>query len=393
MSDTPRTDAIGLQYFSEPFPRRMTDLARTLERELAEVTACERDNFRRAEDNLRMRDDAIRELEEQKTRASKAIIHAHAKYERRMKAELAERDAYAEALHQAAQWLLIVSEAPHPDDAQLRGAQADLRAALAKNPINGESVEGEVSTERHGLAMRESQGRLHSDPSPDQSPTNSPPQTGGGPGTYKGHKFDCNLLIEGGEMRCTCGAAPSVRQCSGCGVLESDDTPGSKCGDGIHTFHCLEPSDREKALLEGQELLKAQTARIRRAALGLSEAEPDTRPGVDTEEIVRELRTGLEALGKLLAERESPRQGPSDDARDAARYRWLRQRNHIIAKLAREFHNDLLDDAIDVAMGESLSPCNGQRGRPGGPCIEDPEAQCDGRGKCCPPPGVGGGDG
>lgn len=35
MSDTPRTDAIGLTASEDAFPRRMTELARRLERELA----------------------------------------------------------------------------------------------------------------------------------------------------------------------------------------------------------------------------------------------------------------------------------------------------------------------------------------------------------------------
>jgi hypothetical protein len=38
MSDTPRTDAIGLQYDSDTFSRRMTDFARQLERELRAST-------------------------------------------------------------------------------------------------------------------------------------------------------------------------------------------------------------------------------------------------------------------------------------------------------------------------------------------------------------------
>jgi hypothetical protein len=54
---------------------------------------------------------------------------------------------------------------------------------------------------------------------------------------------------------------------------------------------CKAAAEQYDALLEGREALKAQTVRIRRAALGDAKA-----PGTDTEEIVRALRLRVEEL-------------------------------------------------------------------------------------------------
>lgn len=63
-----------------------------------------------------------------------------------------------------------------------------------------------------------------------------------------------------------------------------------------------EQDERITAILGGQEALRQQTVRIRRALLGLLPNEPDTREGVDTEEIAREF--AAEREGMVLVPRE-----------------------------------------------------------------------------------------
>ncbi len=54
--------------------------------------------------------------------------------------------------------------------------------------------------------------------------------------------------------------------------------------------------ERARLLRQGQQLLMNQTVRIRRAALGLQEGEPDTSQGIDTEDIVRRLKENHDTL-------------------------------------------------------------------------------------------------